>query len=76
MIRKGVRETVRKTDEQGVDEEVERGQGKTLGETAGATCQCHHVFSQGIGMNGSRSETIPSQVGVLSHREKRILRRQ
>ena len=66
MIRKRVRETVRKTDEQGVYETVERGQEKTLCETAGATCQCHQVYTQGIGMDDPISRAIPTQVEVLS----------
>ena len=69
MIRKRVRETietVRKTGEQEVYEAVERGQGKTLGETACATCQSQQVCTQVIGMDGSVSKTTPSQVRVLS----------
>ena len=69
MIRKGACDAVRKTDEQGVYEADERAQPKTVDGRAGATCQCHQVYTQGIGMDGSGSETIPSQVRVLSQGE-------
>ena len=74
MIRKRVRDTVRKTGEQQVYEADDRAQAKTLRKTAGATCQTQQVCTQGIRLDGSGSETIPSQVGVLSRRKKRILR--
>ena len=53
MIRNWVPETgIRKTDEQGVYEAVERGQRKTMGETRCATCQCPQVYTQEIGTEG------------------------
>jgi hypothetical protein len=76
MIRKRVCEAVRKTGEQEVYQAVERAQGKTQCKTACATRQAQQVYTQGIGLGDSGSETIPSQVRVLSDREKRILRRQ
>ena len=62
MIRKRVRETVRKTEKQGVHGAIQRGEGKTRSETAEATCQCRQVYTQGIGLDGFDSETIPSQL--------------
>ena len=55
MIRKRVREirieTVRKKGEEGVDKAIARGQGKTLGATACATCLSQQVCTQVIGKN-------------------------
>ena len=70
MIRKRLRETVRKTEEQGVYEAIERGQGKTLCETGCATCSHQEVYTQVIGLDSSGSETIPSPVRVLSYGER------
>ena len=66
---------VRKTGEQRVYETDDRAQGKILCGTACATCQHQQVCTQVTGINGSISRATPSQVGVLSQRKKRILRR-
>ena len=75
MIRKRVCEAVRKAGAQQVYEANERAQAKTLCKTTCATCQTQQVCTQGIGLDGFDSETIPYPVYVLSQREKRILRR-
>ena len=75
MIRKRVRETVRKNGEQPVYEDDGRGQGEILGETAGATCQPYEDCTQEIGMDGFIPMTTSSQVRVLSFGERGILRR-
>lgn len=66
-------EAVRRTEEQGLYEAVERGQGKTTGEAACATCQRQQVYTQGIWMDSVIPKTAFSQVRVLSHGEKGIL---
>ena len=73
MIRTIVPEMVRKTGEQGVYETVERGQGKTLGEIACATCQSQQVCTQVTRMNGPISRAASSHVEVLYRGERGIL---
>ena len=75
MIRKRVRETVRRTGEQEIYQAVEHAQAKTLAGTACLTCQYDKGCTQGIRVDAFGSETIPSPVRVLSQSEKRILRR-
>ena len=62
MIRKRACEAVRKTGEQEVYEDDERGQGKTLGKTAGDTCQTQQVCTQVTGMDSfiPRNHFLPS----------------
>ena len=76
MIRKRVQETVPKTGEQQLYEADDRAQAKTRCETACLTCQYDKGCTQGIGLDCSGSETIPSPVCVLSQRERGILQPQ
>jgi len=66
---------VRKEGEQDVYRAVECEQWKTLRKKATSTCLYRQVCTQVTGMNGSISRATPSQVGVLSQRERGILRR-
>ena len=51
---------IRRTGEQQVYEADERAQAKTLYKTARATCQFRQVYTQGIGLDGPDSKSIPS----------------
>ncbi len=56
--------------EQHVSEADERAQAKTLAGTVCLTCHYDKGCTQVIGLDGSGSENIPSQVHVLSRGER------
>ena len=76
MIRRRVKETVRKTGEQEICQAVEHAQAKTLAGTACLTCQYDKGCTQGIRVDRVLPKTTFSQVRVLSQGEKGILRLQ
>ena len=70
-----IRKRIRRAGEQWVYQAGNRAQAKTLAETVCLTCQYDKGCTQVIGLDGSGSESIPSQVHVLSRGERGILRR-
>ena len=75
MISKNVPEAgfepIRKTDEHGVYEAVEREQRKTKGETRCATCQCPQIYTQEIWTDGSIYQNLSLQTQRGFSRVKR-----
>ena len=76
MIRKRVRETVRKTDEQGVKGQSSADMGKHWVKQRALRVSPSGFVRKESGWMVPFLKTTPSQVRVLSRREKRILRRQ